>query len=347
MAKSLYQQLSADERRQALLKVREHYLYKPFWLEKDVWIVASLQSLHSAEFTEFADGLTFKGGTSLSKGFGDLRRFSEDVDVTYDLRSLAPDLVASAGGSALPPTRSQERRWRKVLRERITEWVADRALPLMRKSLAEAGFEAKLHADGQSLFICYQPIFAPAGIALPEVRIEFGARSTGEPRQRTTIVCEVANHLPEVIFPQAQLWIMLAERTFWEKAAAAHVFCKSQRLRGERRSRHWHDLVQLDKMGIADQAIARPDIAREVVHHQTIFFAEKDFHGDPIDYEAAFSGYLQLVPNAEARTMLAADHARMLESGMLVGENESFDELMEHCARLQERINAAQGGTKT
>src|SRR6202012_820889 len=90
--------------------------------------------------------------------------------------------------------------------------------------------------------------------------------------------------------------VMHAERTFWEKATAIHVFCLQERLRGDRFARHWHDVVRLDEAGIVTAALADRDLARAVARHKGMFFAEKAADRPPIDYGAAVGGALQLVP---------------------------------------------------
>ena len=132
---------------------------------------------------------------------------------------------------------------------------------------------------------------------------------------------------------------MLAERTFWEKATAIHVFCRQERRRGERLSRHWHDLARLDEVGIASNALADHALALAVARHKTMFFTENDAHGDRIDYEAAVSGGLQLVPSGAAHTVLAGDYAKMLADGMLLDVSEPFEALMERCAAIAARAN--------
>ena len=102
------QRLSADDRRDLLVSVVNLAGHPPHLLEEDIWVVQSLSVLFEAPFGR---DLVFKGGTSLSKAYGAINRFSEDVDVTYDIRRFAPELVAGTGEDALPPTRSQERRW--------------------------------------------------------------------------------------------------------------------------------------------------------------------------------------------------------------------------------------------
>ena len=132
---------------------------------------------------------------------------------------------------------------------------------------------------------------------------------------------------------------MLAERTFWEKATAIHVFCRQERRRGERLSRHWHDLARLDEVGIAARALADRALALSVARHKAMFFTENDARGVRIDYEAAVSGHLQLVPEGAGLAVLSDDYTRMLADGMLLDDGESFDMLMERCALIEARAN--------
>jgi len=105
-----FMRLSAGDRQEALAVAAA--AGRPIHLlEKDVWVVWSLEILFG---TSFAEHLVFKGGTTLSKAYGVIRRFSEDVDITYDIRALAPDLAGTVD-EPLPPNRSQEKRWTKRL----------------------------------------------------------------------------------------------------------------------------------------------------------------------------------------------------------------------------------------
>ena len=115
----------------------------------------------------------FKGGTSLAKAYRAIHRFSEDVDITYDIRRFAPELVSGAGEEALPPTRSQERRWTRMIRSRLAEWARDEAVPVIREGLARSGFPARVRADADRIYVGYEPLFDDYGFVLPEVFVEF------------------------------------------------------------------------------------------------------------------------------------------------------------------------------
>ncbi len=337
MADLRFSRLSPVERTDALrTAVRSVPRGAEYLLEKDVWVVATIESLFSAPF---ADDLVFKGGTSLSKAWGAIERFSEDVAVTYDIRAIAPDLVSGAGPEALPPTRSQEQRWTKAIRTRLADWVRHEARSAIEDGLRRARMDARAEVDGDRVYVHYEPLFGDYGFVRPMVIVEFGARSTGEPHEARTIRCDAAPLLPEISFPEARPEVMLAERTFWEKATAMHVFCKRERGRGDRLTRHWYDLVRLDRAGFAERAMADRDLAAKVARHKSIFFREKDVTGNWISYERAVAGKLQLVPSGSGHEMLAADYRSMVQARMLPDDAEPFEDLMDACADLERRAN--------
>ena len=336
MSEVQYQRLPKAERREALQAAALLSGRRTQLLEKDIWVVATLGILFEAPFGRH---LVFKGGTSLSKVWRAIRRFSEDIDVTYDIRGFVPELVAGGDEEALPPTRSQERRWTRAIRPRLGEWVRDTACPLVERKLEQAGFAARVRAEAEQLYVAYKPLFKPIGPVRPEVRVDFGARSTGEPHTVQHVMCDAATVLSDLAFPAATTAVMLAERTFWEKATSMHVYCLQGRVRGERWSRHWHDLVRLDDAGIAARALADRELALSVARHKAMFFRENDSNRQRIDYHAAVSGNLKLVPSGTAREALAEDYATMLPTGMLLGDDEPFDALMERCAMLETRAN--------
>ena len=298
-----------------------------------------MHTLRSLTESPFGRDLTFKGGTSLAKAYRAIRRFSEDLDITYDIRAIAPDLVERHGEDALPSTRKQVQKWTREIRKRLAEWVESRAHSTIEANLAESGLPARVRIDGDRLFVGYEPLISDYGFVRPEVTVEFGARSTGEPRQECPIECDAAPYIPEIAFPSVRTLVMLAERTFWEKATAVHVFCRQQRGRGERLSRHWHDLVRLDDAGFAERALANRNLALSVARHKAMFLREKDAAREWIDYRAAVSGALQLVPHGHGYEALADDYDRMLRDGMLPDDEERFETLMERCAQIQERAN--------
>ncbi len=330
--------LTADDRRDALAVAAGRLRRPPHLLEKDTWVVWTLQTLFDSPF---ADRLTFKGGTSLSKAYGAIHRFSEDVDLTYDIRAIAPDLVGHAA-EPVPPSRSQQKKWTDEIRTRLPRWIAQFVAPWIEKQLDAEDLRARVVQDADKLAMEYEATTAHSDYIRPAVLLEFGARSTGEPTEVRDVISDASAALSELEFPHARPRVMRAERTFWEKATAAHVYCSKGEFRGgERFSRHWHDLSRLHDAGIASRAIADHELAQLVARHKAAFFAERDAAGGWIDYDRCVNGELRLVPTGDARVALERDYDRMLRDGLLLDDDESFEVLMARCSRLEEIANVS------
>jgi hypothetical protein len=302
-------------------------------LEKDIWVVWAIDGVFASDFGKH---LAFKGGTSLSKAYDVIHRFSEDIDVTYDVRQLIPEL---AGGGTLPKNNSQVRKWRDAIDEKLPAWIRDTVVPIFKKHAEATGVDVDVTFKDDKVYIDYDPLATGTGYSPPHVILEFGARSTGEPCEERQITCDAAEHLPDLEFPTAKPRVMLPKRTFWEKATAVHVFCK-QGTQGDRLSRHWHDLVRLDDADYTNKALDDRALANAVAEFKGKFFREKDRDGNWIDYTAAVSGSLQLVPEAETLQTLEADYKKMADDGILLDDAEPFDDLMKRCADLERRANA-------
>lgn len=306
-------------------------------LEKDVWVVWLLSVIYNSAL---AEKLTFKGGTSLSKVYRVIERFSEDIDLTYDIRELVPDLLKD--GNPIPVSGKQQQKITSAVRARLPDWIETTVRPIIEAALERDGLAATLRLDGQlkdKLVLEYSAIKTGTGYASPTIQLEFGARATGEPHHVLPVSCDMATAIPEVIFPTASPLAMDAERTFWEKATAAHVYCQQGRLRGERYSRHWYDLAAMGKTVHVDKACANRDLAKAVAEHKSVFFVEKDGDGNKVDYFAATSGQLQLIPVGASLAALEVDYKAMLEDGLLGSDETSFAEIIERCRVIQEKAN--------
>ena len=305
-------------------------------LEKDIWVVWALNTLFAHPVGEH---LVFKGGTSLSKAYKAISRFSEDVDLTYDIRQIIPDLIENPD-DPYPSSRSQAKKWTDTVRERLAEWV--RAVPqsILADAIRAQGLAAALVEKEDQLYLEYEAVRSGTGYVRPAILLEFGARSTGEPADRHSIRCDISDALPDLVTPSAFPRVMRAERTFWEKATAMHAYCLKGVFRGgDRFARHWYDIDCLDRIGIAQNALDDRGLASDVARHKQVFFRENDASGNSIDYHDAVTGSLFLIPVGDALDALKQDYLKMLEAGLLEREAIAFDELIARLAGLQDRAN--------
>jgi hypothetical protein len=332
--------LSKKDQREALEYGRAETGRPVHLLEKDVWVVWTLHALFDE--SPLSASLTFKGGTSLSKVYKVIDRFSEDIDLTYDIRKLIPDLIGK--GDELPRSRSQAGKWTQTVRHRLPDWITQNVQPVMQAALARERLNARLELSGQDndkLLLHYPALTQGTGYVAPVVTLEFGGRATGEPRQTCRVDCDIAAYLADVSFPTASPLVMSIARSFWEKATAMHVFCAQGRIRSERYARHWHDLAAIARSPHFAAVIADRAVATAVARHKSCFFIETDADGQDIDYMATTTGHLKIVPEGEAKAALAKDYAAMLADEVTVGDALSFDELLEACASLEAKVNKA------
>lgn len=332
-----YFALSREDQGEVLEQAREKTGRPTHLLEKDVWVVWTLDALFESAL---AADLTFKGGTSLSKAYRIIDRFSEDLDLTYDIRKLIADLTG--GEESLPANRSQASKWTKAVRDRLPDWITREVQPVLQKALELARLDAKLEiagADRDKLLLYYPAVKQGTGYIAPVITLEFGGRATGEPHAVVPVACDMAGQVDGVTFPAAAPLVMSVARTFWEKATATHVYCAQGRIRGERYARHWHDLAAIMRSSHFQAAVEDSVVARAVADHKSHFFGEKDAEGKVIDYSVAVEGGLQIVPNGAAREALAMDYTKMLEDQVMIGDALPFDQLMAVCAELAQRAN--------
>ncbi len=333
--------LRQNDQREVLEQVRASTGRPAHLLEKDVWVVWVLGALFDSPLRAH---LTFKGGTSLSKAYKVIDRFSEDIDLTYDIRELIGGMMGDASRSeaALPANRSQANKWSRAVRERLPGWIASSVQPVIKAALKRERLGATLDvsdAENGKLLLHYPPLSAGTGYVAPAVVLEFGGRATGAPHQVLPVTCDMDGHVAQVSFPTASPLVMSVARTFWEKATAAHVYCAQGRMRGERYARHWHDLAAIARSDYFAGAIADRSAAHAVAQHKSFFFVEKDSAGSVIHYLPAVQGHLNIVPAGDARAALADDYARMCADQVMLGDAPDFAELMRACGKLAAQAN--------
>ena len=323
--------LSKEERQGILSEGGARMGRLPNVLEKDVWVCWALDHLFRMPG---ALQMAFKGGTSLSKVYGAIARFSEDIDVTIDYRALT-----SVDPFGLSNTKKAE--LRDELQKKVAKHIEDLVHPYFQKELANELGEgiASVEIQGEDadhLVIRYPSAVDGGGEYLADaVRIEFGGRNVTDPQSRRGITADLAGVFPEVEFPKAEAPVLHMERTLWEKATLIHVECSREpRENADRLCRHWYDLDRLYVLEAGQEALKDHGLLEDVVKHKSVFFPTKFYH-------SCLSGKLQLVPDGELRKQLEADFGQMVGAGMFYAAPPKFDEILHRLSEMQATINKA------
>jgi len=277
--------------------------------------------------------MAFKGGTSLSKVYGAIRRFSEDVDVTVYYKSLDQSIDPFDA----KVTRTARDKYNEILRAKLAEHTKNIIRPHFENLVGHLPEKPPkpltISDDGEKLFIPYPSRFGTD----ESVFLEFGGRNVISPNEEHLLRPYTAAELPELRFPEATVSVLVPSRTFWEKATLIHVACNrgDHKLDSDRQSRHWHDLAVLADHEIGKVAMSDRGLLEDVVKHKNVFF-----RASYAKYEACLMGGLQLVPKTALLEALATDYAKMIAAGMFDGEPPRFESIISRLKHLQEEINA-------
>lgn len=313
-------------------------------VEKDFWVCWTLDAL----FNGLPDGprLLFKGGTSLSKGFGLIQRFSEDIDVTVFRDDLG--MPASVEELAVLSGKKREAAL-DAIRAACETYINGDLTDQLRVIAAEACTRNELAAnairvepdpaDRQTLLLAY-PSATPADAYIAKtVKIESGAKSALDPHSRRTLTPYVDADLPALDLTVPNVTIVDAERTFWDKVVILHGlrrwYDKRSQLRGngQRISRHYYDLYQLMRTDVGKSAIRDQALGRDCVAHARMFFNRPDF-----DLASASAPTFMLCPKDGMIDDLRQDYRAM--AAMIFGEPPPFDAIIEQIVALEHEINS-------
>ena len=303
-------------------------------LEKDVWICWVLDTLFAVPDHH---PMAFKGGTSLSKVYGVIDRFSEDVDLTLDYRHFDDDF------DPFDPRASKNaiKKLGERLVLRVADYVQNEVVPALAAAsdqLATAG-QHDIRFDHETVRFGYPSNLEPSDRHLPtNVLLEFGGRNVIEPSERREVVPDLAEFVPELDYTRAAVTVLAPARTFWEKATLIHVECHRRRLaeRPDQLARHWFDIDRLASHEIGRAALADRELLEDVVRHKQVFFNAGYAH-----YDRCLAGELRLVPDDDQLDALRADYDSMRAGGLLSRSAPDFATLMAGIRDAERRINAS------
>lgn len=338
---------AAVDRRDAFLGAAQRLGAPEQNIEKDFWVCWTLDALFNGAKAG-GPRLLFKGGTSLSKAFGLISRFSEDIDITI----FRNDLGEGATVDELEALSGKKRRRRLDAIKGASQTYVNETMRLqveghLREALETAGLEPEAgrvepdpdDPDRQSLLIWYPKVTAAdEGYVRPAVKIESGAKSALDPNQPAIVRPYVADVLADLELSVPGVRTVVAERTFWDKVVILHGLRQwfdgrgALRGGGQRISRHYYDVYRLLDSDVGRVASSDFALGVDCVRHARMFFNSPD-----LNLATAAPGSFTLSPSAEMATELARDYAAM--AGMIFGKAPALEEVLSRIAELEAGIN--------
>lgn len=300
----------------AYTQIAESTGMAPYAVEKDWWVVQVLSSLFELEI---GNSMIFKGGTSLSKAWGLIERFSEDIDLVFD---------RSYFGFVGDLTRTRV----KKLRQEAGKYFEKTLAPELKKKLKDIGLaDIKLSyikqeasdADPVKIEVHYPHVIEYPGNMEPRVLLEISCSSLMEPSNTRSISAILDDHYPDADFSQEPINIptVIPERTFLEKLFLLHeeYHRPKDRIRTKRQSRHLYDIFQLLKSKYGMLAIDNKDLYETIIKHRYTFNRVGG-----VDYNLHQPVSLNPVPLQEFLKPLEDDY-NTLQEEMIYGDSPDFD----------------------
>lgn len=321
-----------ERQREAINTVALQTGLPPSSIEKDWWVTQVLNALHTLPYAEY---IAFKGGTSLSKCWNLIARFSEDVDIALSREFLG-------FGGELSKTQISDR-----LRRAACSFVREKMQYDVQKALMNLGIRADAFSvdvvitpvtttDPEVITITYHSLYEVSPYIKNTVKIEISGRSMMEPIEKKAINAAVDTLFSKAPFAEKPFEVnaVIPERTFLEKVFLLHEEFRKNEVRVERMSRHIYDLAMMmdSENKIADRAIHNEAPYKAVLEHRRKFIGLKGFN-----YDELYPATLCIVPNEEIARLWQDDYKFMCEH-MIFGLVPSFEELISKLSTLNDRI---------
>lgn len=307
-------------------------------VEKDFWVCFILDYLFYD--SPWRHNFAFKGGTSLSKAYNLIERFSEDVDLILDWTVLGYE----ADAPLKITSNNKMEQFKKDCMERFNGFLLQNFIPQTNRDIKELLGKEELFSlsnevDGPVVLFNYPSIFRDLAL-VPNIRLEIGPLAAWTPTQKVLIVPYIAEQYP-ALFDNSGTSILTttAERTFWEKVTILHAEAHRDPNDPEhaftpaRYSRHYYDLYKMASTPIKKSALAETQLLRSVAN-----FKDKFYHSKRARYDLAKPGSLKLLPAPHNENVLRKDYEAM--RSMIYGNYPSYEDVIRVLKSLEDEINS-------
>ena len=330
-----FSQLNQEQQLAVIMQVAELTGFNPNIIEKDWWVTQVLKAVFSLPYAEH---LSFKGGTSLSKCWHLIERFSEDIDI-----AVSRDYLGYGGDLSRTQISDKLRRAAcSFVRERMQ---FDLREAMLKQGIAQEAFGVTVNitpistTDPETIEVEYKSALPESPYIRHCVLIEVSGRSMQQPVKCEDVCSFIDYYLPQTVVAEDAFTIpkvVTPERTFLEKMFLLHEeFSKpKQEIRTRRMSRHLYDVVSMMKAGIDSKALNDGELYRSIVEHRRQFINLKGF-----DYDTLRPETLNIILSEQVMDLWKKDYEQMRLS-MIYGDAPTFGEIMEQLGRLQQKVRA-------
>jgi len=321
---------SAEQRRELFSETAARRNMQPAIAEKDFWVCWTLDRLFGDK--KLSELFMFKGGTSLSKVFHIIERFSEDIDLILDWR------LVSGEDPEAERSKSKQGKLNREINEKAQAYIAGE-LKGMVENVIEPVCSCSIDGNDPHVLNIYYPAAFSNTYLRPEIRLEIGPLASWFPSDQYAIRSYAAEDFPQLFnSPGCNVKAIKAERTFWEKVTILHQEAhrpvdKPQPLRY---SRHYYDLALMAKSDVKLAALANIRQLQDVVEFKMRFYPSGWSR-----YETAKVGTLRLIPDDHVLAEVQRDYVGM--HTMIFGEYLPFDEIVATLRELEDEINGLTG----
>ena len=323
--------LPPEDRSQLIRETAERMGLNPSAVEKDFWVVWVLGRLFTSDL--LADKILFKGGTSLSKVFGLIKRFSEDIDLILDWNEVVSE------NPNLDRSKNKQDQFNKAVPKQSRLYIEKIFLPEVQRLVGDV-CAAEIEDGAPDVINIRYPSSFGSRYLRPEIRLEIGPIALWLPNARYEISSYVAEVFPD-LFENSTCHVnaIKAERTFWEKATILHAeaFRPEHKPHLARYSRHYYDLAMMAR----DESTKSAALSDLELLHSVVAFKTKFYPASWAHYDLAKPGSFRLLPPEYNFKSLADDYKQM--QLMFYGEIPEFDDLIKTLRGLEDEVNELTG----
>lgn len=332
--------LSDDQRRESIGLTELESGISPKVIEKDWYVTLVLRALFLTKYARF---MAFKGGTSLSKGWKLIARFSEDIDIALDPQAFGIEYIEKPSESYLRKLRREGCQFTTtILKEELENELNELGVPSGVLTVQSDPVPENIpDLDPQTIRVKYRSQYDPNPYFLDEVKIEISVRSMLAPSIGAEMKSILSEFTPNAAYLETAVLIktVLPRKTFMEKMFLLHEdFTRAtfRKMKAERKSRHLYDLFKISQTTVLDEVLNDRELYHTLIQHRGWYNRLNN-----LDYNSLARTTISFIPTGEVLEAFRKDYSEMLDHMIYENNPPTFEEIITHLKTVQEQVRAS------